>query len=150
MTITTFTPVQGVVGGLLIGASAALWLWLYGRVAGISGLLGGLTLGRVPGERSWRTAFLIGLIIGASIYAAMAPGLLGGSHFTVDLQVSWPSMILAGLLVGYGTRMGNGCTSGHGVCGIARLSPRSLSATATFMVFGFLTAFVVRHILGLA
>lgn len=150
MSVTMFTPLQGLCGGLLIGLSAALWLWLYGRVAGISGILGGLTLDRVPGDRSWRAMFLIGMVGGALLYAWLAPALLGKDHFNVDLQVGWPAMILAGLLVGYGTRMGNGCTSGHGVCGMARLSKRSFAATATFMAFGFLTTFVVRHVLGLS
>ena len=150
MSVTTFTPLDGVLGGLLIGTSAALWLWLYGRIAGISGVLGGLTLDRQPGDRAWRAAFLLGMVAGALIYTNVAPALFSGEHFTVDLQVGWPAMIIGGLLVGYGTRMGNGCTSGHGVCGIARLSPRSIAATVTFMAFGFIAAFVTRHLLGLA
>ncbi|HEU0196723.1 MAG TPA: YeeE/YedE family protein [Nevskiaceae bacterium] len=147
MTITEFTPLQGLIGGLMIGLASALWLWLYGRVAGISGLLGHLAFKSVPAERSWRAMFLVGLIAGAVIYAFAAPAI--GLHpiFSVDLQRSWPIMILAGLLVGFGTRLGNGCTSGHGVCGLARLSPRSLVATCTFMACGFVTAIVINHLL---
>lgn len=148
--MTTFTPIEGLLGGALIGISSALWLWLYGRVTGISGILAGLTLDRLPGERGWRLVYLVGMVIGALLYTWLVRHGLPGVHFSVELQVSWPSMVVAGLLVGYGTRMGNGCTSGHGVCGIARLSKRSMVATATFMAFGFLTTFVMRHVLGLA
>lgn len=148
MSVTMFTPLQGLLGGLLIGLSAALWLWLYGRVAGISGIVGGLTLDRVPGDRAWRVRFLLGMVGGAALYSWLAPALLGSSHFSVDLQVGWPGMIVGGLIVGFGTRMGSGCTSGHGVCGIARLSWRSIAATATFMAFGVLTTFVLRHVVG--
>lgn len=148
--MTTFTPVEGLIGGLLIGASSALWLWLYGRVTGISGFVGGLVLDRMPGERAWRAAFLLGLIGGAWLYTLLWHHGLPGAHFTVELPLGWAGMIVAGLLVGYGTRMGNGCTSGHGVCGMARLSKRSFAATATFMAFGFLSTFVVRHLLGLS
>ncbi|WP_019529374.1 YeeE/YedE family protein [Dasania marina] len=148
MTITTFTPWTGLLGGILIGLAAVAWLWLYGRVTGISGILGGLTLDRQPGERSWRGWYLLGLIVGAVIYQWLASAGLPGEHYQVDLQVGWPLTIVAGLLVGFGTRMGNGCTSGHGVCGLANTSVRSLAATATFMATGFLTVFIVRHVVG--
>lgn len=131
----------------MIGVAVVTWLWLYGRVTGISGILGGALLDDEPEDRGWRLLYLVGLIIGAIIYLLIRHD-LPGTYFGVNLQVGWPVMILAGLLVGFGTRMGHGCTSGHGVCGLARLSGRSMVATATFMVFGFLTVFVVRHVLG--
>jgi uncharacterized membrane protein YedE/YeeE len=133
---------------MLIGLAVVAWLWLYGRVTGISGIVGGLTLDRQPGERSWRGWYLVGLIVGALIYHGLTIAGLPGEHFQVELQVSWPLMIVAGLLVGFGTRLGHGCTSGHGVCGLARTSGRSLAATATFMATGFMTVFIVRHMLG--
>lgn len=148
-TITQFTPLEGLTGGVMIGLAVVAWLWLYGRVTGISGILGGALLERKPGERGWRAMYLVGLIAGAVIYLLIRGG-LPGTFFDVDLQMRWPVMIGAGLLVGFGTRMGHGCTSGHGVCGLARISGRSMVATATFMVFGFATVFVVRHILGAA
>ena len=129
----------GLIGGALIGIAASLLLLLNGRIAGISGILGGI-FGTVGGaERYWRLAFIIGLICGAAIYF-----LAVGGH-AVQLPDGNLTLIVAGLLVGFGTRLGSGCTSGHGVCGLARLSPRSLAATATFMLFGMLTVFLIRH-----
>lgn len=149
-TLTHFTPLEGLLGGLLIGLATALWLLLYGRVTGISGILGGLVLGHQRGERAWRFLYLLGLVGGALLYQwVLVPHGLPGVHFSVDLQVGWPLMLIAGLLVGFGTRLGSGCTSGHGVCGLARLSKRSLVAVCTFMALGFLTAFIVRHLVGL-
>jgi uncharacterized membrane protein YedE/YeeE len=136
-----FTPVSGFVGGLLIGGAAALLILANGRVAGISGILGG-ALDGAP-DRLWRGLFLIGLVVGP--LAALALG-FGPSAITVT--GSTPLLIVGGLLVGIGTRIGGGCTSGHGVCGLARLSRRSLAATATFMIFGALTVFVARHLVG--
>lgn len=150
MTLTPFTPLEGLAGGVMIGLATVAWLWLYGRVTGISGILGEAVLGHKRGERGWRLMYLAGLIAGALLYLLGLQGRLPGTYFGVDLQASWPVMILAGLLVGFGTRMGHGCTSGHGVCGLARLSGRSMVATAIFMGFGLLTVFVTRHILGLA
>lgn len=150
MAITDFTPIQGIIGGLMIGTASALWLWLYGRVAGISGLVGRLVWHPVPSEISWRATFLVGLVVGALLYQFLAPTIGIAPVFHVDLQRSWPVMIIAGLLVGFGTRMGNGCTSGHGVCGLARTSPRSLAAVATFMGFGFITAISASAILGVS
>ena len=130
----------GLIGGALIGLAASLLLLLNGRIAGISGILGGI-FGTVGGaERYWRLAFVIGLICGAAIYFLAA-----GRH-AVQLPDGNLTLIVAGLLVGFGTRLGSGCTSGHGVCGLARLSPRSLAATVTFMLFGMLTVFLVRHL----
>ncbi len=126
-------------GGLLIGTSAGLLLVLHGRVAGISSIAGTL-LGQPNGDTGWRLAFVIGLIAGPLALAAAS-----GHLPTMRMVASAPVLIMAGLLVGYGTRMGAGCTSGHGVCGLARLSPRSLAAVATFMAAGIVTVFLVRH-----
>ncbi len=146
--MTAFTPVEGLIGGAMIGLAVTLWLCLYGRVTGISGILGGVLFEHAPAERGWRALYLVGLIVGAGIYLAVRYQ-LPGTYFTVDLQAGWPLMIVAGLLVGFGTKLGHGCTSGHGVCGLARLSGRSLAATATFMLFGFFAASLLRHALGL-
>ncbi|MRX10509.1 YeeE/YedE family protein [Pseudoduganella sp. FT25W] len=134
-----FTPVAALAGGVLIGLAAALFAVFNGRIAGISGILGGLIKPR-RGDIGWRVAFIAGLVV-APIACALV-------WMRPDIQVDADPFILivAGLIVGFGTRMGSGCTSGHGVCGIARLSPRSLIATLTFMALGFLTVFVVRHL----
>lgn len=137
-----FTPVSALIGGLLIGASAALFLVLNGRIAGISGILGGLLQPRRD-ELGWRIAFLAGLLAAPLIYAAA-----GGTVPAVSIDAPVSLLILAGLLVGFGTRLGAGCTSGHGVCGIGRGSPRSLAATGIFMMAAVLTVFVARHVLG--
>lgn len=136
---TAFTPGSALAGGLVIGVAASLLVLLGGRIAGISGILGGL-LRRAPGERSWRLAFLLGLLASPWLYAAIAAPL----HSQID--AGWGLLLLAGLLVGVGTRYGAGCTSGHGVCGLSRLSLRSAVATGVFMVAGFATVFVARHI----
>ncbi|HET6553660.1 MAG TPA: YeeE/YedE family protein [Dyella sp.] len=128
-------------GGVLIGLSAILLMGTLGRIAGISGIAGGLATGAT--DRGWRWAFLAGLVIAPLLLA----WLRGDSGIGLP-QVSWPWMAMAGLLVGIGTRLGGGCTSGHGVCGIARLSPRSLAATLVFVLTGVATVFVVRHLLG--
>jgi len=130
----------GLLGGVLIGIAALLLLLLNGRIAGISGILGGIIKSDVPGERFWRIAFICGLMLGAALYAFMRGG------FALRLQADAPMLILAGLLVGSGTRLGSGCTSGHGVCGLARRSPRSAVATITFMIVAALTVFVTRHL----
>ena len=137
-----FTPVSAAVGGLLIGMSAAL-LWVAkGRIAGISGILGGLGAWR-SGDLTWRAAFLVGLMAAPLIYGAVG----GGLPEPTD-AASPAFLIVAGLLVGFGTRLGSGCTSGHGVCGLARLSPRSLTATGLFMASAAATVFVTRHLIG--
>ncbi len=128
-------------GGLLIGTSAALFLLITGRIAGISGLVAAATRIADSGPPWWHAAaFVVGLPIGAWLISSFvrAPAM--------DVTSSAPLLVAAGLLVGIGTRLGNGCTSGHGVCGIARLSPRSMAATATFMAAGFTTVFVMRHV----
>ena len=138
---TTFTPVSGFLGGMLIGLAAVLLLLANGRIAGISGIVGGL-LTRVRGDIIWRITFVLGMWLGALVYWGAR-----GQMFEVQTVAGWPLMLLGGLLVGCGTRMGSGCTSGHGVCGIARFSKRSTVATLVFMATGILTVFVTRHVL---
>lgn len=137
-----FTPVSGFAGGLMIGAAALLVLIAHGRIAGVSGFLGTAMQTNPHGGRGWRIAFLVGLPAGALLF-----DLATGGGLRVQPQVGLPLMLLGGLLVGFGTRMGNGCTSGHGVCGIARWSNRSILATLTFMVVAAITVFVMRHVL---
>jgi len=137
-----FNALSALGGGVMIGLASALMLIGLGRIAGISGILGGLLAWRRH-ETAWRAAFIAGLVLGGLLFA-----LASGHALAPRLQTGWPGMIAAGLLVGVGTRLGSGCTSGHGVCGIARLSPRSMVATVTFMVTAAITVFVVRHLLG--
>ena len=138
----SFTPWPALAGGALIGLAAALLLLLNGRVAGISGVLGGL-LKPVKGDIAWRAAFVLGLVGAPLAY------LLFARLPVPRIDADYAALIAAGLLVGVGTRYGSGCTSGHGVCGLARLSPRSLVATACFMASGFATVFVIRHLFNL-
>ena len=140
--MTHFTPLTALAGGLLIGVAAVLLLWLNGRIAGISNIAGGLVAFR-QGDVLWRLLFLGGLVAGAALYYALfdtAP----------SARPNFPGWLLAvaGVLVGFGTSLGSGCTSGHGVCGLGRLSVRSLVATVVFLVTGIVTAIVVRHIFG--
>ena len=137
----SFTPASAAIGGALIGLAAAMLLLFNGRIAGVSGILGGL-LQRDRSEWAWRLAFVAGLALTPTLYLAV--GAL--PEFSID--TSYPVLVAAGILVGAGTRYGGGCTSGHGVCGLSRLSPRSLVATACFMLAGFATVFVARHLLG--
>lgn len=137
----SFTPWASLAGGLIIGIAAAMFILLNGRIAGISGVLGGL-LAPTKGDVSWRVAFVAGLVGAPLLYALAAE--LPRPH----IDAGYGALIAAGLLVGVGTRYGSGCTSGHGVCGISRLSPRSLAATAAFMAAGFFTVFVLRHLVG--
>ncbi len=136
----SFTPISSLIGGALIGLAAALLLLLNGRIAGVSGILGGL-IERGTTDRGERFAFIGGLLGGPVLYALLF------QRPAITLDVSAITLIAAGLLVGYGTRLGGGCTSGHGVCGIARLSPRSLIATAVFMAAGIVTVYVMHHLL---
>ena len=138
-----FTPGHALAGGVLIGLAATLFALLNGRIAGISGIVGGL-LKPKGGDVAWRGAFVGGLLVAPAVYALMA-GRLPQLH----IEAGNGLMLLAGLLVGVGTRYGSGCTSGHGVCGLARRSPRSLTATLVFMAAGFASAFVLRHLLGI-
>ncbi len=137
-----FTPIPALVGGALIGLSAAALLLMNGRIAGISGIVGGLAA-PTRGDIAWRLMFIAGLIIGALAYRlAVEP------NMALALTPSLPLLVGGGLLTGIGTTVSGGCTSGHGVCGIARLSPRSIIATVVFMVAGGATVFVMRHVMG--
>tara|TARA_Y100001972_G_scaffold58014_1_gene71238 strand:+ start:129 stop:566 length:438 start_codon:yes stop_codon:yes gene_type:complete len=136
-----FTPWASLAGGALIGLAAAMFLLVNGRIAGISGILGGLL---VPskGDIAWRVAFLAGMLIAPTAW------LLVSALPEARIDASYPMLVVAGLLVGIGTRYGSGCTSGHGVCGLSRLSLRSLAATLSFMTAGFVTVYVVVHVTG--
>ena len=143
MTIDTvhFTPIAALLGGLLIGAAAALFMLVNGRIAGVSGIIGGI-LRPVAGNVLWRFAFVFGLILAPVLYGTFA------TLPEIQVDSGYPLLIVAGLLVGIGTRYGAGCTSGHGICGISRLSPRSVVATLLFVSSGMATVFVLRHLLG--
>lgn len=136
---TAFTPWSALAGGLLIGLAAVMFALLNGRIAGISGVLGGL-LKPARGDVGWRAAFILGLVLAPLTYGIFA------ALPALQIDAGYGLLIAAGLLVGVGTRYASGCTSGHGVCGLSRLSPRSLVATLTFMGAGFATVFVVRHL----
>ena len=138
---SNFTPWSSLAGGLLIGLAAALFLFLNGRIAGISGILGGL-LRPAAGDMAWRVAFILGLVGAPLLFQLFSP------LPAVQIDADTATLVAAGLLVGVGTRYGSGCTSGHGVCGLSRLSPRSLVATGAFMAAGFVTVFLVRHLIG--
>ena len=136
-----FTPISGLIGGLLIGLATTLMLLLNGRIAGISGIVGGL-LTRKGSEVGWRAMFVAGLLLGAFVYM-----LATGGALPVRIEASQPIVVVAGLLVGFGTRLGSGCTSGHGVSGLARFSKRSIVATSVFMGAGIVTVFLTHHTL---
>lgn len=135
-----FTPLSSLAGGVLIGVAAALLALCNGRIAGISGIVGGL-LRPQRGDLGWRAAFVIGLILAPLLYRVLTP------LPEIRIEAGTGLIILAGLLVGVGTRYGAGCTSGHGICGLSRRSPRSIVATLSFMAAGFATVFVMRHLL---
>jgi uncharacterized membrane protein YedE/YeeE len=135
-----FDPVSAALGGALIGLAATLLMLLTGRIAGIAGIFGDL-VDLAGGDRVWRLAFVAGLIAAPLALAA------AGHALRTPVMPGWPIVVIAGLLVGFGTRLGNGCTSGHGICGIARLSPRSIVATATFMATAMLVVALMRHAL---
>ena len=150
---TAFTPWASLGGGVLIGLSAVMVMGVFGKIAGIAGITNGalsavVSLSRGPGDRDWRLAFLLGLMA-APLALALALALIG-REVAQTVPSNLLGMAVAGLLVGLGTALGSGCTSGHGVCGLARLSRRSLAAVATFMAAGFATVFVLRHLLGAA
>lgn len=136
-----FTPWYALGGGALIGLAAAGFALLNGRIAGISGIVGGLLVARA-GDAAWRAAFVLGLLAAPLLWALFAHAPV------IRIDAGYGTLIVAGLLVGLGTRYGSGCTSGHGVCGLARRSPRSLAATLSFMAAGFATVYVIRHLLG--
>ncbi|WP_034928301.1 YeeE/YedE family protein [Candidatus Accumulibacter vicinus] len=135
-----FTPASALAGGLLIGLAAALLILLEGRIAGISGIVGGLLQPLREGDVAWRAAFALGLVAAPLLYQALAE--LPQSR----IDTGWATLVVAGVLVGFGSRLGSGCTSGHGVCGLSRRSPRSLVATIVFMTAGFATVFAGRHL----
>lgn len=142
MTIVNFTPYEAAFGGVLIGLSAALLYLFKGRIAGISGIFGGILI-PVKADFSWRVVFVIGIIMGGFIWH-----LITGEGDNIQAAVSPAWIVFGGLVVGVGTTLGSGCTSGHGICGLSRFSPRSLFATLTFMATGFLTVYIIRHLLG--
>lgn len=139
----TFTPGPAFFGGMLLGIAAALYVILHGRILGISGIVSGLLTPK-EGDVNWRLSLILGLL-SAPLWASLLLDL----HTTTVIDADWLAIIIAGLFVGFGAHYGSGCTSGHGVCGLSRLSPRSLVATISFMSAGFLTVFVIRHVLGL-
>ena len=137
----SFTPWSALAGGALIGIAAALLLLVTGRTAGISGIVGGI-LRPGPGDLGWRVAFTAGMLLAPLLFLAIA------ALPPLQIAAGYPVLVVGGLLVGLGTRYGSGCTSGHGVCGIARGSPRSIVATLAFMVAGVVTVYLVRHVFG--
>ncbi len=137
-----FTPLAALIGGILIGLSASAILLLEGKIAGVSGICAGV-LNPARGDTAWKVSFIGGLLAGGILLRIFLP-----SAFDFGIIRPYGMLVIAGLLVGFGTRLGNGCTSGHGVCGISRLSPRSMVATATFMASGALVVYLVNHVLG--
>ena len=134
-----FTPISGLIGGLMLGAATVMLLWLNGRLAGISSIVGGIVNPK-GGDVGWRVVFVAGLLLGTFVSTLISGGGL------VQVETSIPVLVLAGLLVGFGTRLGSGCTSGHGLCGLSRLSRRSVAATMVFFGVAMLTVFLVRHL----
>jgi len=139
--IAHFTPIESLLGGVLLGVAVTLFLHFNGRIAGVSGIVGGL-LRPVVGQVLWRIAFVMGLCLSPALYALFAP------LPAIQIESSYIQLVAAGLLVGIGTRYGSGCTSGHGICGISRLSKTSILATLLFLISGMLTVFVIRHLMG--
>jgi uncharacterized membrane protein YedE/YeeE len=137
----SFTPIPSLLGGMILGLAATLYVLLHGRILGISGIVSGLVHPKKE-DWSWRLAFVIGLLT-APFLAALFFGILP----VIEVDANWLTVIIAGLLVGFGVQYGSGCTSGHGICGLSRLSPRSLVATLSFMTAGFLVVFIIRHLI---
>lgn len=148
-----FTPIASLIGGMLIGLSVSIMLLFSGKIAGISGIVGGI-LSPAQNDTQWRLLFLGGLLVGGMLIGSQTVGFFSADLFAIDnvfaieIERSWVALILAGLLVGFGSRFGSGCTSGHGVCGISRFSPRSLVATMTFISTGALAVYIVNHLFG--
>lgn len=137
----SFTPIPSLLGGMMLGLAATLYVLLHGRILGISGIVSGLVHPKKE-DWSWRLAFIIGLLT-APFLAALFFGILP----VIEVDANWLTVIIAGLLVGFGVQYGSGCTSGHGICGLSRISPRSLVATLSFMTAGFLVVFIIRHLI---
>lgn len=137
----SFTPIPSLLGGMILGLAATLYVLLHGRILGISGIVSGLVHPKKE-DWSWRLAFVIGLLT-APFLAALFFGILP----VIEVDANWLTVIIAGLLVGFGVQYGSGCTSGHGICGLSRLSPRSLVATLSFMTAGFIVVFIIRHLI---
>ncbi len=138
----TFTPVPSLLGGLILGIAAVLYVLLHGRILGISGIVAGLLRPNLS-DFGWRASLIIGLIT-----APFLAALFFGIFPSIEIESDWIAIVIAGLLVGFGSQYGSGCTSGHGICGLSRLSPRSLVATLSFMGAGFITVYVIRHLIG--
>lgn len=139
----SFTPIPALLGGMILGVAVSLYVLLHGRILGISGIISGL-LHPSLSDSAWRVSLVLGLV-----FAPFLAALFFGIFPIVEIDSGWVAIVLAGLLVGFGAQYGSGCTSGHGVCGLSRLSPRSLVATLSFMGAGFLTVFILRHVIGL-
>ena len=137
----SFTPIPSLLGGMILGLAAALYVFLHGRILGISGIVAGLLHPKMT-DSAWRLSLVLGLI-SAPFLAALFFGMIP----IVEIDSSWLAIVIAGLLVGFGTHYGSGCTSGHGICGLSRLSPRSLVATLAFMSAGFVMVFIIRHLI---
>ena len=137
-----FTPGPALLGGVILGLAAALYVHLHGRILGISGIISGLFT-PISGDVSWRLSVILGLL-SAPLWAAV----LFEMHPIQVIDASWAAIVVAGLLIGFGAVYGSGCTSGHGICGLSSLSPRSMVATLSFMLAGFITVFVIRHMIG--
>lgn len=140
--MNNFTPISAIIGGILIGIAAVILLLFNGKILGVSGIIS-RAIFKPALESIWRWAFLLGLVLGAVAYRFIFSG-----QMMVVIEASPPVLILAGLLVGFGTRLGSGCTSGHGICGIARFSKRSMAATGSFMLSGMIIVYLMRHVLG--
>lgn len=138
----TFTPVPSLLGGLILGIAAVLYVLLHGRILGISGIVAGLLRPNLS-DFGWRASLIVGLIT-----APFLAALFFGIFPIIEIESDWIAIVIAGLLVGFGSQYGSGCTSGHGICGLSRLSPRSLVATLSFMGAGFITVYVIRHLIG--
>ena len=138
----SFTPIPSLLGGMILGLAAALYVFLHGRILGISGIVAGLLHPKLT-DSAWRLSLVLGLI-SAPFLAALFFGIIP----IVEIDSSWLAIVIAGLLVGFGAQYGSGCTSGHGICGLSRLSPRSLVATLAFMSAGFIMVFIIRHLIG--
>ena len=137
----SFTPIPSLLGGMILGLAAALYVFLHGRILGISGIVAGLLHPKMT-DSAWRLSLVLGLI-SAPFLAALFFGMIP----IVEIDSSWLAIVIAGLLVGFGAHYGSGCTSGHGICGLSRLSPRSLVATLAFMSAGFVMVFIIRHLI---